>query len=185
MLYHPQSAIRNPQSAIRNPQSAIRNPQSAIRNPQSAKKQNLIGAECKRNRRFFGTNSEVKLLRKFERITKGKAVLSIVVPERERYPCTAGFTLIEMMVVIGLIAIIGAWAVPGLKKAYEGFKFAETFDHLDTFRSSFRAYYLIMNEFPSDSSRNRVKAKVAWCLPSSYYTRTLISQEYVLNVTTG
>ena len=87
-----------------------------------------------------------------------------------------------MMVVIGLIAIVGAWAIPGLKKAYEDFKFAETFDHLDTFRSSFTAFYLINNEFPEDSSRNRIKASVTWCIPSSYYTRPLVSGEYVFNI---
>ena len=94
-----------------------------------------------------------------------------------------------MMVVIGLIAIVGAWAIPGLKKAYDSFKIAETFDHLDTFRSSFRAYYLIMNEFPEDGARSGsatyIPKNVAWCIPSSYYTRTLNwdGQQYKLKAT--
>ena len=148
--------------------------------PQSAKKQILIGTECKQNCKLFGIASEVKSPGNFAEIINGKLLLSIIVSGSKRRP---GFTLIEMMVVISLIAIVGAWAIPGLKKAYDSFKITETFDHLDTFRSSFRAFYLIMNEFPTDSDRNYVKAEVAWCLPGSYYTRTLSGNKgYELNV---
>ena len=170
MLYHPQSAIRNPQSAIRN--------------PQSAKRKILIGAECKRNRRFFGTTSEARSSKSFEKITEGKTILPTVgTPNKKRYPCIIGFTLIEMMVVIGLIAVVGAWAIPGLKRAYDSFKIAETFDHMTTFRSSFRAYYLIMNEFPGDGYRRQIRKAEVWCIPSSYYTRTLSGGQYYLNIT--
>ena len=158
-------------------------PQSAIRNPQSAKRKILIGAECKRNRRFFGTTSEARSSKSFEKITEGKTILPTVgTPNKKRYPCIIGFTLIEMMVVIGLIAVVGAWAIPGLKKAYDSFKFAETFDHLDTFRSSFTAFYLIKNEFPGDCTKSHINEAEAWCLPGSYYKRVLENKKYELNV---
>ena len=51
------------------------------------------------------------------------------------------------MVVIGIIAILGAVVVPGFKKAYDDFKIRETYALLDSFFSTVRSYYLIHNEF--------------------------------------
>ena len=51
-----------------------------------------------------------------------------------------------MMVVIGIIAILGAVVVPGFKKAYSEFKINETYALLDSLFSSLRSYYLIYNE---------------------------------------
>ena len=51
-----------------------------------------------------------------------------------------------MMVVIGIIAILGAVVVPGFKKAYSEFKINETYALLDSLSSSMRSYYLIYNE---------------------------------------
>ena len=50
------------------------------------------------------------------------------------------------MVVIGIIAILSAFVVPGIKKAYSDFKIRETCDLLDTLASAKRSYYLIYNE---------------------------------------
>ena len=87
------------------------------------------------------------------------------------------------MVVIGIIAIVAGWAIPGLKRAYEDFKINETFDHIDTFISSLKAYYLVMSEFPADCKEGKVKTKDVWCLPSNYYTRNIVNgSEYQLNV---
>ena len=59
-----------------------------------------------------------------------------------------GFTLIEMMVVIGVIAIVVSWAVPGIKKVYGDFRIMQTYDYIDTVLSAQRAFYLIFNEKP-------------------------------------
>ena len=48
--------------------------------------------------------------------------------------------------------------------------------------SSFKAFYLVINEFPEDSSNNWAKTYYAWCLPNNYYTRVLRNSEYQLNV---
>ena len=58
----------------------------------------------------------------------------------------SGFTLIEMMVVIGIIAILGAVIVPGFKKIYSDFRMMETYNMLDSILSSMRSFYLIRNE---------------------------------------
>ena len=50
------------------------------------------------------------------------------------------------MVVIGIIAILGAVVVPGFKKIYSDFKINETYTLLDSIFSSMRSYYLIFNE---------------------------------------
>ena len=94
-----------------------------------------------------------------------------------------GFTLLEMMVVIGIIAIITQWAVPGIKKAYEDFKVKETYSHIDTFITSFRSYYLVRSEFPADSTPDLVKKNYVWCLPSNFYKRTeKNANEYYIHI---
>ena len=95
---------------------------------------------------------------------------------------TSAFTLIEMMVVIGIIAIVAGWAIPGLKRVYEDFKINETFDHIDTFISSLKAYYLVMSEFPPDTSSDYIGTEDAWCLPGNYYGRTVDNSRYRLAV---
>ncbi|MGX8716804.1 MAG: type II secretion system protein [bacterium] len=104
------------------------------------------------------------------------------VQARRQHCCTLGFTLIEMMVVIGLIALISLWALPGIKKAYEDFKVNETLDHMSTFVSGFRAHYLIESEFPGDTTPDWINIHPTWCLPSNYFTRNASNGKYYLNI---
>ena len=53
-----------------------------------------------------------------------------------------------MMVVIGIIAILGAVVVPGFKKAYSDFKIMQTYSKIDSVISGIRSFYLILNEQP-------------------------------------
>lgn len=93
-----------------------------------------------------------------------------------------GFTLIEMMVVIGIIAIISTWAVPGVRKAYRDFVFRRSAENLDVLYSSMRSYYLILNEFPPDSNADLIQKKAVWAIPSNLYKRTLTGTTYYLNI---
>ena len=93
-----------------------------------------------------------------------------------------GFTLIEMMVVIGLIALITGWVVPGIKKAYEDFKIKETLSHIDTYISSSRSYYLVKSEFIEDETPDYLRPKAAIFFPSYYHDRTLYYNRYHMNV---
>ena len=104
------------------------------------------------------------------------------VQAREQHHYVLGFTLIEMMVVIGLIALFSLWALPGIKKAYEDFKTHETLDHMSTFVSGFRAYYLIESEFPGDTTPDLILMHPTWCLPSHYFTRDTLNGKYYLNI---
>ena len=58
-----------------------------------------------------------------------------------------------MMVVIGIIAILGAVVVPGVKKAYGDFMVKEFCYLIDRMVSACRSFYLVFNELPaSDGS---------------------------------
>lgn len=81
-----------------------------------------------------------------------------------------GFTLIEMLVVIGMITIVTAIALPSLRGIYQDFRIRQTLAEVDTFISSLHSYCLIMNDFPTDSKRNYIKAKDAWCLPRNFHS---------------
>ena len=54
-----------------------------------------------------------------------------------------------MMVVIGIVAILSAFVVPGIKKAYGDYKIRETYDCADTIQSAMLSFYLIFSETAS------------------------------------
>jgi prepilin-type N-terminal cleavage/methylation domain-containing protein len=59
-----------------------------------------------------------------------------------------GFTLIEIIVALCIVAILTIIAIPGFKKATEDFRLNSTVeDTLDIIKAC-RNYYLIFNEFP-------------------------------------
>ena len=68
------------------------------------------------------------------------------VPSPKAKRLKRGFTLIEMMVVIGIIAILAMWAIPGVKKVYNDFKMRGTIDKIDMLASAMRSCYLVFNE---------------------------------------
>ena len=157
---------------------------SAIRNPQSAKKQNLVLAKCKHNRKLFIQLSNANAFKCFGTSTCKGAISPIVTVSKrvkQHYP-SLGFTLLEMMVVIGLIALITGWAVPGIKKAYEDFRIKETLSHIDTYISSSRSYYLIKSEFVEDATPDLLKPHAAIFFPKYYHTRTIYYNRYYMNV---
>jgi prepilin-type N-terminal cleavage/methylation domain-containing protein len=75
-------------------------------------------------------------------------------PRSLECPNRNGFTLVEIVVSLCIVAILAAIAVPGFKKATEDFRLNATLeDTLDILKAC-RAYYLIFNEFPPDCSDN-------------------------------
>ena len=74
-----------------------------------------------------------------------------------------------MMVVVGLIAIVTLWAVPGLKRAYEDFRIRQDLENFDTLVAGIRSYELIMNEYPHFTFYNRWAYDANWALPR-YFT---------------
>ena len=67
-----------------------------------------------------------------------------------------GFTLIEMMVVIGIIAILSSFIVPGFKKAYDDFKIRETYAFIDDMFSFQISSYLIYSEWPMGANDDAI-----------------------------
>lgn len=76
-----------------------------------------------------------------------------------------------MLVVIGMITIVTAVALPSLRGLFEDFRINQTVQEADTLISSYRSYYLIMNEFPADTNADSLRNfKADWCLPRNFYT---------------
>jgi prepilin-type N-terminal cleavage/methylation domain-containing protein len=59
-----------------------------------------------------------------------------------------GFTLIEIIVALCIVAILTAIAIPGFKKATEDFRVNSTVEDTLNIIKACRNYYLIFNEFP-------------------------------------
>ena len=67
-----------------------------------------------------------------------------------------GFTLLEMLVVIGLLVIVTTVAVPQFKKCFEDIHLNKSLDDLDSLLQSTRSYYFVMNEVPEDEKPGRI-----------------------------
>jgi prepilin-type N-terminal cleavage/methylation domain-containing protein len=61
-----------------------------------------------------------------------------------------GFTLIEIVVTLCIVAILSAIAIPGFRKVTEDFRLNATLEDTVDILKACRAYYLIFNEFPLD-----------------------------------
>jgi prepilin-type N-terminal cleavage/methylation domain-containing protein len=78
----------------------------------------------------------------------------------------SGFTLIEIVVALCIVAILTAIAIPGFKKATEDFRLNSTLeDTLDILKAC-RTYYLIFNEFPLDAGLNAVPNRLDLFIPT-------------------
>ena len=90
-----------------------------------------------------------------------------------------GFTLIEMMVVIGIIAILSSFVVPGIKKAYDDFKLRQTYDNINIVMQAMRSYYLIFNETAHPhygASISMVAVKATPFFPAGWVDKSYISR---------
>ena len=79
-----------------------------------------------------------------------------------------GFTLLEMLVVIGLLVLVTTVAVPQFKKCFQDIQLNKTLDDLDSLLQATRSYYLVMNELPEDEYSGRVSEEVAWAMQSNF-----------------
>jgi prepilin-type N-terminal cleavage/methylation domain-containing protein len=73
-----------------------------------------------------------------------------------KYPSLSqnGFTLIEIVVALCIVAILTVIAVPGFRKATEDFRLNTTLEDTVDILKACRNYYLIFNEFPPDTSED-------------------------------
>jgi prepilin-type N-terminal cleavage/methylation domain-containing protein len=89
-----------------------------------------------------------------------------------KYPSSSrnGFTLIEIVVTLCIVAILTAIAVPGFRKATEDFRLNEFAYNFESLIKACRNYYLIFNEWPGDDSRNVVPVgNIHHFLPNHLY----------------
>ncbi|MDR1254884.1 MAG: type II secretion system GspH family protein [Puniceicoccales bacterium] len=71
-----------------------------------------------------------------------------------------GFTLIEIIVTLCIVAILTAIAVPGFKKATEDYRLNSTVEDTLSILKACRNYYLIFNEFPPDADWDDIPDKL-------------------------
>jgi len=94
-----------------------------------------------------------------------------------------GFTLIELMVVVGIISIVGMIVSPGIKKIYEDLKMDKTANEVVSLMNSCRSYYLIFNEIPKDYDPGKMPKTLKEFVPSSFFNKTLYDNAYyTLNI---
>lgn len=65
-------------------------------------------------------------------------------------PATAGFTLAEVMIVIAILGILAAIAIPNYIKYRQKSQLAEIVAHIDNFEKGFIAFALEYGGFPDD-----------------------------------
>jgi len=80
-----------------------------------------------------------------------------------------GFTLLEMLIVIGLLVIVTTVAIPQFKKCFEDIHLNKSLDDLDSLMQSTRSYYLVMNEFPDDGTPTiHMPAEAGWAFQTNF-----------------
>ncbi len=63
-----------------------------------------------------------------------------------------GFTLIEVLVVIGIIAILALLAIPSQLSKHNQVKVLETVELAESFKENIQAYYQLSGKFPIDNN---------------------------------
>jgi prepilin-type N-terminal cleavage/methylation domain-containing protein len=81
-----------------------------------------------------------------------------------------GFTLVEIIVALCIVAILTAIVVPGFRKTMQDLKLNECVCNIECVIKACRNYYLIFNEFPPNGSDHMVPAgKIRCFLPNHLY----------------
>ena len=69
----------------------------------------------------------------------------------QKYRNRSGFTLLELMVVVAIIAILAAIALPSLEPKYTRAQIAESVDLLKNLKENVNIFYITTKKFPRDN----------------------------------
>lgn len=89
-----------------------------------------------------------------------------------------GFTLLEMLVVIGLLVIVTTVAVPQFKKCFDDIHLNKSLDDLDSLLQSTRSYYLVMNEIPQDGNPGLFPVESDWAFQANFFGKKTENKNY-------
>jgi len=88
-----------------------------------------------------------------------------------------------MLVVIGIIALVSAVAVPAFKGTVDDMKTRKSLNEIDMLIDGYRSHYLIFNEFPKDTGTGEIDSKIVWAFPSYIVGKTKTSSgNYTLKI---
>ncbi len=90
-----------------------------------------------------------------------------------------GFTLIELMIVVAIIGILAAIALPAYQDYTIRAKVTEGIGFANAARTAISEYYLTNNDFPSQSQSGVTDASTAAIVKSITVTRVGTSSGYV------
>ncbi len=79
-----------------------------------------------------------------------------------------GFTLVEIMVVIGVIGLIAAMAIPIYRKVTLKTQRTELINDIMTYSDAFNSYYFLNGTWPSPAGKNTIPAGMQGHLPSKF-----------------
>ncbi len=102
------------------------------------------------------------------------------------YPSGKGFTLIELLIVVAIIAILAAIAVPNFLEAQVRSKVARVKNDMRTLATAFESYMVDYNTYPQPSSWPhmsgdlfRMRAYIAISTPVAYLTTGVLRDPFM------
>ncbi len=89
---------------------------------------------------------------------------------RNNFLTKKGFTLIELLIVVAIIAILAAIAIPNFLQAQIRAKVANVKEGLRTDATALEAYYIDYNSYPLENASNYGAGNSDWDIPTNLTT---------------
>jgi type II secretion system protein G len=89
-----------------------------------------------------------------------------------------GFTLVEIMVVVVIIGLLAALAVPGFQRVRDRARVSRTANDLRVFSQAFETYLMEFGAWPADAAPGVIPSELVGRLPNSFAMPTPFGGQY-------